>query len=122
MKIRINGNSLRIRLSQSEIVTLVHQNEVSSTCQFVNERLTYTLKQGDYPHLTADFIDGVITIYIPGSFVQDWDKNETIGFDGKDTSGLYLLIEKDFQCLKPRHHEDESDLFPNPQSTLSSYD
>ncbi len=122
MKIRINGNSLRIRLSQSEIVTLVHQNEVSSTCQFVNERLTYTLKQGDYPHLTADFIDGVITIYIPGSFVQDWDKNETIGFDGKDTSGLYLLIEKDFQCLKPRPHEDESDLFPNPQSNISSYD
>ncbi len=122
MKIRINDNSLRFRLSQSEISTLVHQGEVSSVCQFTNDRIVYMLKQGDYPHLTADFIDGVITVYIPKSFVQHWDKNETIGFDGNDTSGLYILIEKDFQCLKPRHHEDESDLFPNPQSTLSSYD
>jgi hypothetical protein len=122
MKIRINGNSLRIRLSQTEIKTLVLKGEISSVCQFINDRLVYTLKHGDYPQLTADFIQGVITIYIPQSLVQHWDKNETIGFDGKDTSGLYILIEKDFQCLKPRQHEDESDLYTNPQSTVSSHD
>lgn len=122
MKIRINGNSIRIRLSQSETSTLVNHGEISSVCEFIDGRLKYTLTQGDYSVLKANFLNSEITVCIPKSYVLEWDKNETIGFDGKDTNGLYILIEKDFQCLKPRDHEDESNLYANPQSTVSSHD
>ena len=30
---------------------------------------------------------------------------------------LRILVEKDFACLQPRAHEDESDLFPNPDAS-----
>jgi hypothetical protein len=29
---------------------------------------------------------------------------------------LKLLVEKDFTCLTHRHDEDQSDLFPNPET------
>jgi hypothetical protein len=77
---------------------------------------------GAYDALTADIVDSQITVYVPSAITEKWDIDERVGFDAHDTSGLYILVEKDFQCLKPRPHEDESGLFPNPQAIMSSYD
>jgi hypothetical protein len=122
MKIRINGNSIRLRLSQSEVSDFVRKGEVSSTCSFVNGILTYRIVLGSFDSLTADIVDSLITVYVPSSLAEKWDMDGRVGFDVHDNSGLYILVEKDFQCLKPRSHEDESGLFPNPQAIISSYD
>ena len=51
--------------------------------------------------------------------VKEWVKTDLEGFDAimdnGTEEGLYVLVEKDWQCLTPRD-EDESDLFPNPNA------
>ncbi len=79
----------------------------------MNKILTYKLIQGEFPELCADFDGDSIVIKSPESYVQKWNTDDRVGFDGYDTIGLYILIEKDFQCLTHRN-EDESDLYPNP--------
>ncbi len=122
MKIRISNNSIRLRLSQSEVTGFVDSGEVNTTCQFTNNILTYKVIHANYESISADFADDMIIVSVPSSLVRHWDTDERIGFDFTDKNGLYILIEKDFQCLKPRHHEDESGLYPNPQSNISSDD
>lgn len=121
MKIRINGNSLRLRLAQAEISQLVKLGEVSTECKIGNNHLTYRIISKNVPQIYAQFEDQTISVYIPKKMINHWDIDERVGFD-HSADDLYILIEKDFQCLKPRPNEDESDLFPNPQSTISSYD
>lgn len=121
MKIRINGNSIRLRLAQAEISKLVKHGEVSSDCKIGNNHFTYKIVSKNVPTMSANFEHQTITIYIPQDLINHWDIDDRIGFD-HSTDELYILVEKDFQCLKPRPYEDETDLFPNPQSTISSYD
>ena len=51
--------------------------------------------------------------------MKEWIKTDLEGFDAimdnGTKAGLYVLVEKDWQCLKPRD-EDEADLFPNPNA------
>ena len=113
MKIRINGNRLRLRLAKTEVSHLVANREVSDHCQIGVNTLTYKILSGDYPTLDAAFSDQIITVFVPNALTEKWDENDRVGFDGHDANGLYILVEKDFQCLSPRE-EDESDLYPNP--------
>ena len=118
MKIRINENSVRWRLSQTEIKTLVHEGVIKSSCCFHSQNLDYSVQSYEGTEMTADFLQNVIQLNLPKTFTKNWDTDSRIGFETTLENGLYLLIEKDFQCLKPRTHEDESDLFTNPQSIV----
>jgi hypothetical protein len=93
MKIRINGNSIRLRLSQREVSDFVRNGEVLTTCSFVNGMLTYRMVHGAYDALTADIVDSQITVYVPSAITEKWDIDERVGFDAHDTSGLYILVE-----------------------------
>lgn len=116
MKIRIHGDSLRLRLSQKEVSDLVADGIVTSACRFPQGTFAYSIKTGDNNELAAEVNEGNITVFVPGSMVDGWDTDQRVGFDHRTESGLYILVEKDFQCLKPRPEEDESGLFPNPQA------
>lgn len=122
MKIRISGNSIRLRLTQTEVVQFVITGKVNSTCQIGNNLLTYSIIQEETDFIFAQMSGQSITICVPLELAKHWDTDDRVGFDTIDKNGLYILIEKDFQCLKPRSHEDESDNFPNPQSTIDTYD
>lgn len=121
MKIRINGNSLRLRLSQAEISKLVALGDVTSDCKIGNNLFSYKIVSKNVPEMYANFEHQTITVYIPQDMIFQWDIDDRIGFN-HTADDLFILVEKDFQCLKPRPNEDESDLFPNPQSTISTYD
>ncbi len=123
MKIRISGNSLRLRLSQGEILEFASHGRVVSECRFAdNSRLQYEVVQGDFDSLSAAFNEATITVLVPSNLARNWETDHRVGFDTTRPDGLYILVEKDFQCLKPRSHEDESDLFPNPQAPVGSHD
>lgn len=122
MKIRISGNSIRLRLTQTEVGQFVTLGIVSSTCQIGKHNFIYQIKQEQTDNIFAQLSEQTITIFVPKKLAQKWDTDDRVGFDTTDENGLYILIEKDFQCLKPRQNEDESDNFPNPQSTIDTYD
>ena len=121
MKIRIHGNSIRIRLSKTEVEILSDEGHLEERTSFGNTYFTYALSQSmDVNELTATFADNQITMFVPASFLEDWPINNIVGFEENmpinETDFLYLLLEKDFKCLD-NTTEDQSDNFENPNKT-----
>lgn len=119
MKVRILGNSLRLRLSQSEVNAFESEGVVGEKIEFPNGRsLIYRLcKSSDF---RSDFTDDVITISIPHEEAESWINTNQVGIrqnlDLENEEKLSILVEKDFKCLTERG-EDESDLYPNPNES-----
>lgn len=120
MKIRIKGNSVRYRLSKTDVDVLTAQGYMEEHTSFGTATLTYALQRSEDAAMTASFDKNKITVYMPAAFVRGWAANTIIGFDadmpleGQDS--LYLLVEKDFKCLD-NTGEDQSDNYDNPNQT-----
>ena len=122
MKIRIKDNTLRYRLSQSEVTQLSEKGKVSSHICFgphPGQHLNYTIVKYDGEVILAHYNNHEITTQIPTSMIQKWASTDQVGMEAqmfvcKDDT-LYILIEKDFKCLSDRPNEDESDLYPHPK-------
>ena len=112
MKIRIKGNSLRYRLSKTDVQTFFNDGCLEEQTEFCGSILTYALQVYDSERLSANFENNKITVFVPELITTNWATTDKVGFN--ETAGsLYLLIEKDFQCLD-NTAEDQSDNYPNP--------
>lgn len=114
MKLRINESSIRLRLTPEEVERVSKGEKVSSFVELLNGRFGYELISGDT--WSVETAGSNICISIPQSEVLDWAGNSKVGFEQRFENGLLLLIEKDFQCLHPRKHEQEDHLYPNPNT------
>lgn len=111
MKLRLHSDTLRLRLSQSEVARLAAGERVQETLSFPgNLRLKYAIELG--PALQVTFDGWRIIVTVPGARAKHWAESADVGISGAD-GPLKLLIEKDFQCL---HGPDVGslDAFPNP--------
>lgn len=123
MKLRIKGNSLRLRVSRSELARLLAGDCLEETIHFAPEagaRLTYALQQepsAKYP--TVNYIDSRVTVLLPADQAYVWGATDQVGIAEEICLGslgsLALLIEKDFACLD-RSDEDNQDTFANPHA------
>ncbi|MEP7257521.1 MAG: hypothetical protein ABI687_04020 [Flavitalea sp.] len=118
MKLRIKGNSIRIRLSKTEVQRLASGSALEDSVSFVRNRFGYSVKpisNGDL--LSASYEEGNITLYVPLTLLADWPTNTVTGFETNmpvEHSGhLHLLLEKDFKCID-QTMEDQSDYYENP--------
>jgi len=121
MKIRIQGNSIRIRLSKSEVNQLVTEGNVEEKTSFLNSSFGYCLKSvAGIEELSASYEADQIIMFVPESLLETWPANNVVGFEAympiSETDTLYLLLEKDFKCLD-NTSEDQSDNFENPNKT-----
>ena len=123
MKLRLRGDSVRLRLLRSEVQKLVKEGVVRETVAFGAERaLVYTLEMAEgIDAIRATLDESLIRVLVPRQLTLRWADSDQVGMTADqslpDGGSLHLLIEKDFQCLKPRtssQWEDESDAFPNP--------
>jgi hypothetical protein len=114
MKIRIKGNSLRYRLTKSDIDCFSGNGYIEETIYFGSQKLIYALQRYQADELTADFSDQKIALYVPDYMAKEWATTDRVGFENNN-GPLYLLIEKDFKCLD-NVAEDQSDNYPNPLS------
>lgn len=122
MKIRMSSNSIRLRLSQSEVTKLLERGEVRDQVNFgANATLDFGLVRSDAAEISANFSNNCITVLVPTDMANTWATSEQeVGlehlnrFATGDGGSLRILIEKDFKCLASRPGEDESDNFPNP--------
>lgn len=118
MKIRIKGNSLRIRVSRKEVSKLAEEAYLEEQTCFGENKLIYALQSDDKKEeLSAQFSGNKIVMSVPATFVKEWPINTVVGLDAnmplKDNEQLYLLLEKDFICLDTTT-EDQSDNYENP--------
>jgi hypothetical protein len=112
MKIRIKGNSLRYRLTKTDVDRLNKDGYLEETTDFGTQQLIYALQRYALPNLAASFQNNGITLYVPAGMVNELATTDKVGFDATNNL-LYLLVEKDFKCLDTVA-EDQSDNYPNP--------
>lgn len=121
MKLRIQDNSVRLRLTRTEVERLDEDGEVSALAVFPGGRaLRYTVASGRASSpVGARFEEQAIVVTIPAEEVRAWANSEQVSIRGSESlaggESLSILVEKDFACLQPRAGEDESDMFPHPR-------
>lgn len=126
MKLRIRDNSLRLRLTRSEVEKIGQGQSVISSIQLGDREessLSYCLRYSEQIQaVRVSFEHKLILVEIPKECARVWALGNDVGIYSEQQCGnnktLIILIEKDFFCLKPRSHEqeDESDMFINPNA------
>jgi len=122
LKLRILDDSLRLRLTRTEVDIVSSDGLVrgrmhfagSNTFDYVLESSPATVKP------EAHISNNVLTVRVPKMDIQNWAASEQVSITSEqalnDGDQLQILIEKDFACLAPRDGEDESDMFPHPNA------
>jgi hypothetical protein len=114
MKLRIGGNSLRLRLTRSEVEEFAQTGIYQSSIDLAGGRLIYRLEKTSDAAIGASISGTTITVHVPASAAEQWTGSEDIGIETSDSGGTKIIIEKDFACLKPRAGEDTDDHYPHP--------
>jgi hypothetical protein len=118
MKMRLRSNSVRFRLTKTEVATMQDLGECSESILFPNGTcLAYSLLASECPAVQAEFEKGTVKIRVPRQDILAWSTTETPGiYATVEDKGVALRIsvEKDFRCLDSGSDEDQSDMFSNP--------
>lgn len=119
MKIRIKGNSVRLRLTKPEVDTFCKEGRYEESTVFASKTLTHVLEgKTGIAEPEANYIEDKIIVYLPKEELAIWPNSNRVGYsnsvDWNDTSTLSILIEKDFTCLD-NTIEDQSENYPNPR-------
>jgi|SRR6476661_869586 len=113
MKLRIEDDTLRLRLSEAEVRDFAQTGRVAATVHFGSgegQHLTYALERGSEPAETlptetpvqVHFEAGSLTVLVPFGLAKTWVESEQNGFthDLPLATGqpLRILVEKDLPC------------------------
>jgi len=122
MKLRIKGDSLRVRLTRPEVQQLDESGSVEERVNFAGgAALVYRLKRdAQVSAIEAIYEAGAVEIRVPEQIAKEWCGSDQVTLEGVQRTGasaeLRIVVEKDFACLAPRAGEDESDNFANPSN------
>ncbi len=118
MKLRVRFNSVRLRLTKTEVSRLRGVGECTEFIRFPGgASLAYSLQAAECPAVDAEFKEGAVRIRVPRKDVLAWSATDAVGiYATVDAAGaaLQVSVEKDFQCLDMSTLEDQSDMFENP--------
>ena len=113
MKLRIEDDTLRLRLSGGELEEFASTGRVSSIVHFgtnPDQQLTYALERGSeraetLPHaepVQVHYEPGAITVLVPFALAKAWVETDQVGFSHDmplpENQRLNILVEKDLDC------------------------
>lgn len=119
MKIRIKGNSIRYRLTKTDVANFKTVGFIEERTEFLNgPSFYYRLEsKAGIENMEASFSGNSICIFVSERIAKEWTSTDVVGFENKMNIGngkeLFLLIEKDFVCLDLTL-EDQRDNYTNP--------
>lgn len=124
MKLRIKGNSIRLRLLRTEVERLAASGVVSEDIRFgtdTGQALKYSVAASDgIEEVTVQFSDNQIIVMLPESVALDWTTTDRVGIEASqqisEGCDLKILIEKDFECTGRTDDPDRADAYPNPNA------
>ncbi len=123
MKLRIRGNSIRLRLLQTEVTALAETGTISEKISFGNAAaLSYTISSSpEIAEVMARFSGGEILLLLPEDVIRNWANSSQVSIEkdqsiDEDGNTLKILIEKDFVCLERADDPDNLDAFPHPKA------
>lgn len=121
MKLRMKENSLRLRVSPSEMARLLREGRIEETVRLGADpaaKLTYALEQSpEAPSATVRYQPQSITVVVPARDAEVWAESQDVGLYSQIEMGLdslELAVEKDFACLD-KSDAANADTFPNPR-------
>jgi hypothetical protein len=120
MKLRIKGDSLRLRIAPSEMAQLVESGRIEETVHLGLEdsaRLTYSLELAEAEAITVRHEGTALAVILPNSSARAWAGGEDVGIYGTvavSSGSLDIAVEKDWACLD-KSDGDNADTFPNPR-------
>ena len=112
MKLRIKHNSIRYRLTKSDVKQLTEGGYLEDGVDFGAAILKYAIEITPNPELSTAFLTNTVTLFMPRFMIDELAMTGRIGFEN-NVNGLQLLVEKDFTCLD-NVAEDQTDNYPNP--------
>lgn len=117
MKLRIKGNTIRLRLTRTEVDYFGKNLSLEENTGFIGNAFTYSIQANNVQKMTASFDQNKLTVSLPLASALEWVNTDLIGcnseMDLDNGKKLYLLVEKDFKCLDETI-EDQSDNYENP--------
>ena len=127
MKLRIRGNSVRVRMDRKDLAELLDRGHVGDEICFGigrDQAVSYTVQLGSaarcQPHV--EYIAGHLLVTVNPVDAEGWRRSDEVGFDhkqvGEDGVVVRVLLEKDFACLDRPVGEESEDTFafPNPSA------
>ncbi len=123
MKLRINGNSLRLRISRSELARFQAVRRIEETVQFTADpeaKLTYALESASqFSPVKVRYASNEVTVVLSEDQVSIWADAGEVGvytaLEMGQAGSLDVIVEKDFACVD-RSDAENSDTFPNPHA------
>ncbi len=127
MKLRIRGNSIRLRLRQSEVRRLAVEGAIEETTNFgpsAEQRLEYAIRVApDGRDVDATLVWGRLLVRIPHMVLHEWASTEQVGIEAvqrfRGAEELRILVEKDFECIEAPAGESQEDAFPRPLGEIT---
>jgi hypothetical protein len=124
MKLRIRGDSIRLRLGRSEVQRFLRDGQIEEVTHFPKPQVTifaYGLRAiaGDSA-INCVFDNCRLTVWIPREAVRRWATSEEVSIRATQPiedggAPLKILIEKDFECLDGSSEDCQDDAFANPR-------
>ncbi|WP_303309856.1 hypothetical protein [Hymenobacter sp. BT730] len=105
MKLRIEDNSLRLRLSEQEVEQFAAAGRVAAVVSLgptATESLTYALERAESEEFRVSYGVGALTVKVPAALAAHWTSSDQNGFSATlmmaEDQPLKILIEKDLDC------------------------
>lgn len=121
MKLRVKNNSVRLRLTQTEVARFAESGQVEEAIEFgigEAQNFIYALEVMAGDGVSAKFENNRITVFVPRATADEWTNTGKVGIEAEQAIGdgkiLRLLIEKDFACVEPRAGDEDADAFSHP--------
>jgi hypothetical protein len=123
MKLRIKANSLRLRVSRSELAHFRAGIRIEETIRFAEApaaKLTYALESAvQSKPVRVRYGLNNVTVILSKDQACIWEAESEIGvyshLDIGSAGSLHVIVEKDFACLD-RGDEENRDTFANPHA------
>jgi hypothetical protein len=120
MKLRIKGDSIRLRLSRPEVEALGRGEAVEEATHFPDGAVMRCRLEvaADVAMLSAHFASGALVVRIASRAATEWSSGSNVGMDCAITlpggGTLQVLVEKDFEYLHSSHGERTEGTCPHP--------
>ena len=123
MKLRIKGQSLRLRVSRSELARILEGGHVEEEIQFTamhDAKFIYALASADQScPVSVQYEPQKVTVMLSKDRIAKWRSEGEVGVYGTLDIGaagsIEVIVEKDFACLD-RSDEGNEDTFANPHA------
>ncbi|WP_375436243.1 DUF7009 family protein [uncultured Hymenobacter sp.] len=108
MKLRLEDNSLRLRLSSEEVIDFHRTGRLETVVHLgpsVSDRLVYALQRdetlaGSAP--SVSYTSGRVVVRLPNAVADAWISSDEVSLSGvvavADNQEVHILVEKDLGC------------------------